>query len=222
MFASLIHYVEPENFPNIPIGVWWALVTMTTVGYGDKYPISYLGFVMGSFCVICGVLVIAFTVPIVVNNFTLYYSHAQTRIKLPARKKKARRLLIEMTREMGKRSLERKKLQEKEKQSDSKNAKFDDLEKTGKTSNRNVRISSHSSDENNACSPVETTKLQHKSLAREMLAKAEDARGKVEEQKKKQEELISKKKEERAKRQRELASQASNLPSMPIDYVVNT
>ena len=88
MFASLIHYIEPDNFPNIPIGIWWALVTMTTVGYGDKYTVSMVGYVVGSACVVCGVLVIAFTVPIVVNNFSLYYSHAQTRIKAPNKKKR--------------------------------------------------------------------------------------------------------------------------------------
>ena len=87
MFASIMHYAEKSNFPNIPIAIWWALVTMTTVGYGDKYPIGYIGYGVGCFCVICGVLVIAFTVPIVVNNFSLYYSHAQTRTKLPNRKK---------------------------------------------------------------------------------------------------------------------------------------
>jgi hypothetical protein len=59
---------------------------MTTVGYGDKYPVGYVGYGVGSLCVICGVLVIAFTVPIVVNNFSLYYSHAQTRIKIPKKK----------------------------------------------------------------------------------------------------------------------------------------
>ena len=88
VFASLIHYIEQDNFPNIPIGIWWALVTMTTVGYGDKYTVSYGGYAVGSVCVICGVLVIAFTVPIVVNNFSLYYSHAQTRIKAPSKKKR--------------------------------------------------------------------------------------------------------------------------------------
>lgn len=88
MFASIIHYAEKENFPNIPIGIWWALVTMTTVGYGDKYPVGYIGYGVGCVSVVCGVLVIAFTVPIVVNNFSLYYSHAQTRIKLPNRRRK--------------------------------------------------------------------------------------------------------------------------------------
>ena len=87
MFASIMHYAEKDNFPNIPIAIWWALVTMTTVGYGDKYPVGYIGYGVGCFCVICGVLVIAFTVPIVVNNFSLYYSHAQTRTKLPNKRK---------------------------------------------------------------------------------------------------------------------------------------
>ena len=87
MFASIVHFAEKETFPNIPIAIWWALVTMTTVGYGDKYPRGYIGYGVGCFCVICGVLVIAFTVPIVVNNFSLYYAHAQTRTKLPNRKK---------------------------------------------------------------------------------------------------------------------------------------
>lgn len=88
MFASLVHYIEKENFPNIPIGIWWALVTMTTVGYGDKYTVTIPGYIIGSLCVISGVLVIAFTVPIVVNNFSLYYSHAQTRIKAPIKRKR--------------------------------------------------------------------------------------------------------------------------------------
>lgn len=88
IFASVMYYVENETFHSIPIGFWWALVTMTTVGYGDKVPKSEGGFIIGSMCVLCGVLTVAFTVPIVVNNFTLYYSHAQSRIKLPIDKRK--------------------------------------------------------------------------------------------------------------------------------------
>ncbi|PVD19397.1 hypothetical protein C0Q70_19885 [Pomacea canaliculata] len=88
IFASVIFYVENSTFSNIPIGFWWAIVTMTTVGYGDKVvPMSEGGYIIGTMCVICGVLTVAFTVPIVVNNFTLYYMHAQSRNQLPPQKK---------------------------------------------------------------------------------------------------------------------------------------
>ena len=88
IFASVIFYTENETFDSIPVGFWWALVTMTTVGYGDVVPKTEGGYIIGCVCVLCGVLTVAFTVPIVVNNFTLYYSHAQSRIKLPVHKRK--------------------------------------------------------------------------------------------------------------------------------------
>nr|KAG5688182.1 hypothetical protein BaRGS_021373 [Batillaria attramentaria] len=88
IFASIMFYVENDTFNNIPIGFWWALVTMTTVGYGDKVPVSEGGYFIGFMCVLCGVLTVAFTVPIVVNNFTLYYAHAQSRNQLPPQKKR--------------------------------------------------------------------------------------------------------------------------------------
>ena len=87
IFASIMFYAENETFTNIPIAFWWALVTMTTVGYGDKVPRTEGGYLIGSLCVLCGVLTVAFTVPIVVNNFTLYYSHAQSRVRLPPPKR---------------------------------------------------------------------------------------------------------------------------------------
>ena len=77
IFASLIHFIEPEGFNNIPIGFWWSVITMTTVGYGDMHPSSALGYVIGSLCAISGLLMIAFTVPIIVSNFVLYYTHVQ-------------------------------------------------------------------------------------------------------------------------------------------------
>jgi hypothetical protein len=91
IFASLIYFAERSQtkyFDNIPIGFWWAIVTMTTVGYGDTYPTTTLGYVVGTLCALCGVLVLALTIPIISNNFTLFYSHAQSRLKLPKEGKK--------------------------------------------------------------------------------------------------------------------------------------
>ena len=51
-------------------------------------PYTIGGYLLGSVCVLCGVLTVAFTVPIVVNNFTLYYAHAQSRNQLPPQKKR--------------------------------------------------------------------------------------------------------------------------------------
>ncbi|KAL2736596.1 potassium voltage-gated channel protein Shaw isoform X1 [Vespula maculifrons] len=96
IFASLVYYAErtqsnPENdFKSIPLGLWWALVTMTTVGYGDMVPKTYVGMFVGALCALAGVLTIALPVPVIVSNFAMYYSHTQARAKLP---KKRRRVL---------------------------------------------------------------------------------------------------------------------------------
>ena len=102
IFASLIYYAErlqknPENdFTSIPIGLWWSIVTMTTVGYGDMVPKTYMGMVVGGLCALTGVLTIALPVPVIVANFAMYYSHTQARSKLP--KKRRRVMAVEPVR----------------------------------------------------------------------------------------------------------------------------
>ena len=91
IFASLIFYAErlfedsnPDtDFIDIPHGFWWALVTMTTLGYGDMVPKTFSGQIVGSLCALCGLLTIALPVPVIVSNFSLYYSHYQAKVKLP-------------------------------------------------------------------------------------------------------------------------------------------
>lgn len=94
IFASLIYYAErlqknPENdFTSIPIGLWWSIVTMTTVGYGDMVPKTYAGMMVGGLCALTGVLTIALPVPVIVANFAMYYSHTQARSKLPKKRRR--------------------------------------------------------------------------------------------------------------------------------------
>lgn len=96
IFASLAFYAErtqynPTNdFSSIPIGLWWAIITMTTVGYGDMAPKTYAGMFVGSLCAVMGVLTISLPVPVIVSNFAMFYSHTKARAKLP---KKRRRVL---------------------------------------------------------------------------------------------------------------------------------
>lgn len=84
VFSSLIFFAEHSsqaNFSSIPKCFWWAVITMTTVGYGDMAPETSWGYLIGTATSICGVLMIGFTVPVLVNNFVMYYNHTTSTIR---------------------------------------------------------------------------------------------------------------------------------------------
>lgn len=58
-----------SRFQSIPHTMWWALVTMTTVGYGDMFPLTGPGKIVGTATVVIGILVLAFPLTILSNNF---------------------------------------------------------------------------------------------------------------------------------------------------------
>lgn len=61
--------VQPEAFANIPDAMWWGVVTLTTVGYGDIYPVTPIGKIIGSFVVISGIGLFALPAGILASGF---------------------------------------------------------------------------------------------------------------------------------------------------------
>lgn len=72
--ASLVYFaegqVQPDKFASIPQSMWWALITLTTVGYGDAYPITPFGKAVGAITSLMGVCTVALLTGIVANAFS--------------------------------------------------------------------------------------------------------------------------------------------------------
>ena len=92
IFASCAYLAEkranPDDFSSILASFWWAVITITTVGYGDDVPITPTGKVFGALCAALSIIITALPISIIGSNFSLYYSHAQAQMKLPKKSKR--------------------------------------------------------------------------------------------------------------------------------------
>lgn len=72
--ASIMHFaegdVQPEAFGDIPSAMWWAAVTLTTVGYGDVSPITPLGQLIAGFVMVIGVGMVALPAGMLASRFS--------------------------------------------------------------------------------------------------------------------------------------------------------
>lgn len=73
MSATLMYYfeneVQPDAFPNIVASFWWAIATLTTVGYGDVYPVTLMGKILASVIAITGIGLVALPTGIISSGF---------------------------------------------------------------------------------------------------------------------------------------------------------
>lgn len=63
------HLVQPDKFKSIPDTIWWSVITLTTVGYGDMIPITIAGKVFTGFILLAGVAIFALPAGIITAGF---------------------------------------------------------------------------------------------------------------------------------------------------------
>ncbi len=72
--SSLMYFVErdaqPDVFSSIPATMWWGVVTLTTVGYGDTYPVTAVGKVLGAFVAFLGIGMFALPAGLLASGFS--------------------------------------------------------------------------------------------------------------------------------------------------------
>lgn len=75
--ASFIFFLEPESFDNLPTCMWFAMVTMTTVGYGDIYPVTAWGRVATMVLIVVAMLYTAIPIGIIGHSFSQVWEDRQ-------------------------------------------------------------------------------------------------------------------------------------------------
>ena len=89
LFSAIIMYevenpVQPEQFPNVLSSLWWAICTLTTVGYGDVYPITAVGRFFASIISLVGIGIIAIPTGIIAAGFNQVINKEQEKDNIEA------------------------------------------------------------------------------------------------------------------------------------------
>jgi len=69
LMYNVEHDVQPDAFPNILAAFWWAVATLTTVGYGDVYPVTVMGKVLSGVIALLGIGLVALPTGILSSGF---------------------------------------------------------------------------------------------------------------------------------------------------------
>ena len=76
VFGVIERLIDPKTFHSVWLGMWWAIETVTTVGYGDIVPDQTAGKVIGSFLMLGGLSLLAVVTAAVTSGFV---SRAESR-----------------------------------------------------------------------------------------------------------------------------------------------
>ncbi|KAG9346204.1 hypothetical protein JZ751_008027 [Albula glossodonta] len=78
-------HARNEDYASIPAACWWVIISMTTVGYGDMYPITMPGRVLGGVCVVSGIVLLALPITFIYHSFVQCYHELRFRSNRCAR-----------------------------------------------------------------------------------------------------------------------------------------
>ncbi|XP_013867470.1 potassium voltage-gated channel subfamily G member 3 isoform X1 [Austrofundulus limnaeus] len=68
-----------QDYASIPAACWWVIISMTTVGYGDMYPVTVAGRVLGGVCVVSGIVLLALPITFIYHSFVQCYHELKVR-----------------------------------------------------------------------------------------------------------------------------------------------
>ena len=88
LMYSAEHETQPEVFRNAFSGLWWAVATLTTVGYGDIYPVTALGRLVGAFIAFSGLAAVAIPTGIISSGLMESMSRGRNECVSPEKESK--------------------------------------------------------------------------------------------------------------------------------------
>lgn len=79
--APVVQGVHDSVFTSIPATFYWCIVTLMTVGYGDMVPVTPLGKLAGSACMLSSILIIALPISVIGSNFQQHWNDHKAKQK---------------------------------------------------------------------------------------------------------------------------------------------